>query len=524
MAMQTAVATSARESVQIIDCGLSPYGQVLDRQRRVHEEIVRKETSDTILIAEHHPVVTLGARKAANRLLLSEADLARKQIELIETTRGGGATAHNPGQIVFYPILDLRRLGLDINQYIRTLERIGVELLTRLGLVPTMRKNLPGLWIDNRKIASIGVRVSRSVTYHGMAINIRNDLSIFDAFVPCGLEGVEMTSVLKETGRRYSMTKVKQILTDLLIKHLRPIHEAKKQHRKLPAWLRRPLPAGGPFQNTESVLKSLGIETICDGANCPNRGMCRERGTATVLILGKTCTRNCRFCSVISGKPAPPDPGEPERIAEMARQLNLKYLVITSVTRDDLGDGGAGHFRDCINHVRQNCGDIRFEILTPDFKGCQSRALETLADALGFVFGHNVETVPSLYPVARPGADYHASLNLLRAAKQILGDIDTKSSIMLGLGETDAEVEQTLLDLRGAGCDRITIGQYLRPAKDRLDVTEYIRPEKFGYWKRKARELGFSWVCSEPFARTSYLADLPGAGENVDLRFGDFTP
>ncbi len=275
----------------------------------------------------------------------------------------------------------------------------------------------------------------------------------------------------------------------------------------MPTWLRRPLPANSAFQHTEKVLSSLSLETICSNANCPNRGECWARGTATVLILGNVCTRNCKFCSVSSGKPVPPDPTEALRLAEMARQLKLKYLVITSVNRDDLPDGGAKHFRDCIMMVRRQCPDINFEILTPDFRDCQTKALEILHFCLPFVFAHNVEMAPSLYHIARAGGDYHISLNLLKMAKENYDNVQTKSSIMLGLGETDSEVEQVLKDLINVGCDRVTIGQYLKPSNNSLDVVEYINPEKFSWWKKKAIKLGFSWVCASPYARSSYFAE-----------------
>lgn len=275
----------------------------------------------------------------------------------------------------------------------------------------------------------------------------------------------------------------------------------------MPAWLRRPLPAGGEYERTHGVLDRLGLKTICENANCPNRGECWRKGTATVLILGNICTRNCGFCSVAAGRPSPVDPTEPARIAEMVGQLKPRYLVITSVNRDDLSDGGAGHFRDCIAEVRRQCPDTGFEILTPDFLHCQERAVEILGEALPFVFAHNVETVPRLYPMARAGGDYRRSLDLLRKAKESWAAIQTKSSIMLGLGETDPEVEQVLRDLRRVGCDRITIGQYLKPDKNALDVVEYIAPAGFDRWKERAVGLGFSWVNSSVFARSSYLAE-----------------
>jgi lipoic acid synthetase len=210
---------------------------------------------------------------------------------------------------------------------------------------------------------------------------------------------------------------------------------------------------------------------------------------------------------VSSGKPQSPDPRESSRLAQMAKQMRLKYLVITSVNRDDLPDGGAGHFRDCVNEVRRQCPEMKFEILTPDFLNRQEKALEILRDSLPFVFAHNVETVPSLYPVARAGGDYMRSLNLLKMAHENFEGVPTKSSIMLGLGETDDEVVQVLNDLRQVGCDRITIGQYLKPSKQSLEVVEYITPAKFDFWKQKAMETGFSWVMSSPFARSSYFAE-----------------
>lgn len=277
--------------------------------------------------------------------------------------------------------------------------------------------------------------------------------------------------------------------------------------RRLPEWLRRPLPAGRTYDNTDHTLNDLSIQTICMHANCPNRGQCWTRGTATVLILGNVCTRNCKFCSVVSGKPMPPDPTEPERLAQMVEQMSLKYLVMTSVNRDDLPDKGASHFRDCILTVRKACPDTQFEILTPDFMGYEHQALESLKPALPFVFAHNVETVPELYPIARQGGHYQGSLALLALAKDMLGDIRTKSSIMLGLGETDDQVIRTLKDLRNVQCDRLTIGQYLKPDKHSLDVVDYITPEKFQGWQQIAHDLGFTWVISEPFARSSYFAE-----------------
>jgi lipoic acid synthetase len=539
-------AIQEKGNLRILDCGIADYRDVLELQQRLCEQRRDDKITNTVLIVEHRPVITLGARQKANKLLVSRDELEQMGIDVVDIRRGGGVTAHNPGQIVFYPILNLAQLGLGISEYIRELEAIGIELLRQLGVMSERRKGFPGLWTANKKIASIGVRVARGVTHHGMAINIQNDLSIFYHIIPCGLDEVEMTSVLKETGERKSMYGVKEKLIVLLREHFGKIKIGQRtkdptspsatpwqaeEGRKLPSWLKRPLPTAGSFSRTEDVLKSLRIETICDNANCPNRGECWERGTATVLILGNICTRRCKFCSVNKGKPKAVDTTEPARIAEMAKKLNLRYLVITSVNRDDLTDGGAGHFRDCIHEVRSRCPDVKIEILTPDFRDCQKKAIEILATEFlatevtentekkgnigysKFVFAHNVEIVPSLYKIARAGGNYHESLNLLKMAKETLrcaqGDIITKSSIMLGLGETDEEIEGVLRDLRSVGCDRITIGQYLKPSRDCFEVVEYVRPEKFDWWKQKAIELGFEWIICEPFARSSYFAEMP---------------
>jgi len=506
--MQTLEGKIRCEPLQIHDRGVEDFRETLELQHRLVEQRRQNEIGDTVLIVEHQPVITLGARQSANKLLIERDKISAKGIDIVEIRRGGGATAHNTGQLVFYPILNLQELHLDINEYIRTLEQIGIELLEQLGVKSERRKGFPGLWKNDKKIASIGVRVSRQITHHGMAINIQNDLSIFETIIPCGLENIKMTSVLNETGKKHPMQEIKNHLSQLLTKYFKPEIRNTKYQRRLPDWLRRPMPTAGEYSKTSDIVSSLGLETICMSANCPNRGQCWARGTATVLILGNICTRGCKFCSVAKGKPLSADATEPGRIAELAKKLKLHYLVITSVNRDDLPDGGAAHFRDCINEVRRQCPNVKFEILTPDFRNCQNEAIDILTEAIPFVFAHNVETVPSLYKKARAGGDYKRSLNLLKIAKDKYGNIPTKSSIMLGLGETDEEVEQVLKDLRAVGCDRLTIGQYLKPSKDSLEVLKYVTPEKFDWWKQRAIGLGFNWVISAPFARSSYFAEM----------------
>lgn len=274
-----------------------------------------------------------------------------------------------------------------------------------------------------------------------------------------------------------------------------------------PPWIRNRLKTGFTYHKTEGMLHTLGIHTICTEAKCPNQGTCWQQGTATVLILGTTCTRNCPFCSVAHGTPSPVEEEEPQKIAQLAHDLGISYLVITSVTRDDVPDGGAHQFARVMKQCRVMNPDIRFEILTPDFSHNQDEALKILSEQLPFVFSHNIETVPELYPLARPGASYERSLTLLEKAHQGWPEIPIKSSLMLGLGETEEQVRSVMRDLREVGCTRICMGQYLQPSKQSLEVKEFITPERFSLWEEEAYSMGFTWVIAEPFARSSFKAE-----------------
>ncbi|RJQ44389.1 MAG: lipoyl synthase [Nitrospiraceae bacterium] len=253
---------------------------------------------------------------------------------------------------------------------------------------------------------------------------------------------------------------------------------------------------------TKKILRHHGVSTVCEEARCPNQGKCFSENTATFMILGDRCTRNCAFCAVASSKPLPVDPHEPEKVAEAALALGLEFVVITSVTRDDLADGGAGQFAKTIHAVRKNNPSIRIEVLTPDFTG-NVEALKTVLEAGPDVFNHNIETVPRLYPAVRPVAVYMTSVNMLKTAKKTYPDIKTKSGIMLGLGESEYEVMSVMSDLRDAGCDFLTIGQYLQPRRNNIPVVEYVRPEVFEQYRIKGLEMGFSAVASSPLTRSS---------------------
>lgn len=272
-----------------------------------------------------------------------------------------------------------------------------------------------------------------------------------------------------------------------------------------PDWLKRRLPTGPAFETIKGMISRDGLHTVCQEAKCPNIWECYSHKTATFLILGSNCSRSCRFCSVPGGGLEPPDPREPARVARVARKMGLKYVVITSVTRDDLIDGGAGIFAATIKEIRHHIPQVRIEVLIPDFQGSKD-ALFTVLKAEPDVLNHNIETVPRLYPRVRPEADYRRSLELIHQANGFNPQLPTKSGLMLGLGESSEEIAQTLKDLLQARCRILTLGQYLQPSKDHLAVERYIPPEEFEAWREKALAMGFAEVASGPFVRSSYHA------------------
>jgi len=277
-----------------------------------------------------------------------------------------------------------------------------------------------------------------------------------------------------------------------------------KDQRK-PPWLKIRLSQLRDTTKVKSILNVTSLHTVCEEARCPNLGECFSSGTATILILGKVCTRKCGFCAVERGIPAAPDESEPERVAEAVSRMHLGYVVITSVTRDDLADGGASVFAGTIRSIRSLDPKIKIEVLIPDFQGDRS-ALVTVLNESPDVLNHNVETISRLYSQVRPQADYHRSLELLRRVKDYNPRMKTKSGFMLGLGETREEVLDLLRDLKKAGCDFLTIGQYLQPRPDRLPVVDYVHPEVFDEYKKIGEEMGFTSVASGPFVRSSFHA------------------
>jgi len=282
-----------------------------------------------------------------------------------------------------------------------------------------------------------------------------------------------------------------------------------------PKWIRARAANGARVNELKAVLREHQLHTVCEEAACPNLGECFTHGTATFMIMGDICTRRCPFCDVAHGKPKPLDENEPEHLAQTISAMGLSYVVITSVDRDDLKDGGAAHFTACIEAVREHCPSTKIEVLVPDFRGRMDRALEIMNQNPPDVFNHNLETVPRLYRAARPGADYQWSLDLLKAFGANNSDVPTKSGLMLGLGEEVEEIVQVMQDLYDHGCRMLTLGQYLQPSRHHLPVIRYVTPEEFDELADAARTIGFTNVASGPMVRSSYHADKQAAGESV---------
>jgi len=286
-----------------------------------------------------------------------------------------------------------------------------------------------------------------------------------------------------------------------------PIKIVPQAPMRKPEWIRMKVPDSARFQEIKQVLRENKLHTVCEEASCPNIGECFSGGTATFMILGDICTRRCPFCDVSHGKPLPPDINEPTNLARTIAQMYLRYVVITSVDRDDLMDGGAQHFVDCIQSVREQSPNIKIEVLVPDFRGRLDIAVEVLKIAPPDVMNHNLETVPRLYKQARPGADYQNSLNLLKVFGELHPDVPTKSGLMLGLGETDEEILEVMQDLRAHGVTMLTLGQYLQPSQHHLPVLRFVTPERFAEFEQQALAMGFTKAACGPMVRSSYHAD-----------------
>ena len=515
---------------------------------------------DVVFILEHPPVFTIGRHGSNDHLIVENDFLEQKNIPVIRIERGGEITYHGPGQLVGYPIIDLKAGRISVKAHMNALEEIMILTAADFGVKAARSSINPGIWVDDRKLGSIGVAVRHGITFHGFALNVNLSLEPFAWVNPCGLEGVRMTSLEKEKKVPVAMKAVRKriwhrlaevanlrfdfvSLTSLPVS--RPVAQSagemknsaksggtyKSTPQKVPGqagqpanltagkpkWLRRRLPSGPAHENVRNLIRTQALHTVCQQAKCPNQFECFSQQTATFLILGDRCSRDCRFCNVLTGPNQPPDVDEPRRVAETAREMKLHYVVITSVTRDDLIDGGSAHFAGTIRRVRQAIDDVRVEVLIPDFQG-DAEALKTVLSARPDVLNHNIETVSRLYPIVRPQADYGRSLDLLKRVSDYRPVIPSKSGLMLGLGEKDEELDQCLRDILNAGCRILTLGQYLQPSRDHLPVARFVPPEEFDAWRDTALKMGYTHVASGPFVRSSYHAkDLYQDSRKIDV-------
>jgi lipoyl synthase len=527
------------QNVRVLRTSRSDYCQCYALQRQLLAEIIEDRSRPaTIILTEHHPVITLGRSSRREHIVADPRMLKSAGVTVVDTDRGGDVTYHGPGQIVVYPILPLERFGgKDLGRFLRALEEVVIRALAHWGLIGQRIKGLSGVWVDGSKVCALGVGFRRWVSFHGIALNHTTNMDHFDLIVPCGIRNRRPVSLQQLLGPKLpGREQVEQVLLEEfsavfgagavdfveesvseLPAAIEPLAQRgrvnsarpkKAPARRHPPWLVKRLPVGGQEQSRKvgALLDDLKLNTVCRSANCPNVGECFARGTATFLIMGPVCTRSCRFCSVDKqALTSALDSQEPARVAEAARRLGLEHVVVTSVTRDDLADGGASHFVATVQALRAACPQATIELLIPDLGG-QRADLLTIMNSAPEVLNHNLETVPRLYSEVRPEADYHRSLEVLSEAKKMLPGVLTKSGLMVGLGERPQEVATVLQDLAGIGVGAVTIGQYLAPTQKHYPVAEYVRPEQFDDYAQLARQAGIKAVACGPWVRSSYGA------------------
>jgi len=508
------VASTGMSTTTVFHLATVEYEEACHLQQAVADARRDETIGDTLLLVEHPPVITIGRGGGEEDIVASAHRLRQAGIRVYHTDRGGRATYHGPGQLVAYPIL--KPSNGDLHRYVWQLEEVVIRLLVSYGLKAGRLAQYPGVWIDGQKVASVGIAVQDGVTHHGLALNVAPVMEHFDLLIPCGITSGRVTSLEREIGRTPDRVEVTQRFLEAfgevfecdMITTTAGVESLSANPEVHPAWLWRPVSAEteAAVAAVEKLIAGQSLHTVCREAHCPNIGECFTRGTATFMILGDKCTRGCRFCAVQHVRPAPPDADEPQRVADTAARLGLNYVVITSVTRDDLSDGGAGQFARTIRALRRRLAGATIEVLIPDLGGAHA-ALEQVLEARPDVVNHNLETVPRLYGQVRPHAYYRRSLAILAQTKALAPGIITKSGLMLGLGERTMEVLEVMRDLRQARCDLLTMGQYLQPTDRQVPVVRYLPPGEFAGYEARARSLGFRGVAAGPLVRSSYLAE-----------------
>ncbi len=495
-------------SLQIEHLKLISYRKAYDRQMqlvtKLHDD---KQADDVCLILEHEAVFTLGRNGSSDNVTVAKSFLQERGIELLTIERGGEVTYHGPGQVVCYPILNLRHNQLSVTEYIHSLEEIMLAVVHRFGITANRDSRNHGIWCGDQKLGSVGIAVRHGISYHGLALNVSVNLEPFSWMNPCGLTGVSMASMESILQKPLNYKAIEAAMAQEITRVFqRPAKKQKACRIAKPKWLKQPLPSGSGYERTRRLLSTTGLTTVCQEARCPNQFECFGKGAATFMLMGESCTRNCSFCAVEHGKIKPLDSSEPEKIAKAVHSLGLKYAVLTSVTRDDLPDGGAKHFALTVDAIRKLCPEILVELLIPDLQG-DAKALQYVCKYKPSVLNHNIETVASLYPKVRPQAVYARSLDLLRRVKTNNPDIVTKTGLMLGLGESREELTRTMNDIRDTGCNLLTLGQYLQPTVNNIAVNRYVSPEEFETIRKIALDLGFEGVAADPHVRSSYQAE-----------------
>jgi lipoic acid synthetase len=538
--------------------GRVPYRDALALQRALFRTT---SGDDWLLLLEHDHVFTIGVRARPEHLLVDPSAVGA---DLAKADRGGDVTYHGPGQLTGYPIVSVPTGSHSTPDYVSRLEQLVIDVLGDLGLPGAGRLlGAPGVWIGDRKICAIGVRISRGRSMHGFALNVDPDLTYFGHIVPCGItdkgvtslsaEGLHVTmrQVVDAVARRWADdgaadalpverqdvawrvrpddlspfsrgagTPVAVRLTGRLAEAgIDPARALPVGERK-PVWLRAKAEMGPAYRDLKRTIRSLDLVTVCEEAGCPNIFQCWADGTATFMINGDRCTRACGFCLVDTRKPEALDGSEPGRVAAAVARMGLAHAVVTAVARDDLDDGGAAAFAATVAAVHERCPTTAVEVLIPDCKG-DPAALGTVFAARPEILNHNIETVARLQRAVRPSASYARSLAVLARARA--AGLTTKSGMILGMGETMAEVIGTLADLRGVGCDIVTIGQYLRPTAAHLPVVRWWTPEEFAHLKEVGEAMGIPHVESSPLTRSSYHARQAAEAVLVTGATGSFS-
>ena len=551
-AVALAVPAPAAELLRVRWLGRVSYEDATALQRALHRSSGRH-----LLLLEHPSVYTLGLRGS-----LASVRVPPEQLDgqLVRADRGGDVTWHGPGQLVGYPVLPVPVRPGATTSYVAGLEQLVIDALADLGLPGATRSpGFPGVWVGDRKICAVGVRLTRGRSMHGFALNVDPDLSYFDAIVPCGIrdrgvtslaaEGVAATmrevvdAVAARAAQRWGNGGVERqdvawrapaddvqslsgsssagtpvrLLGRLAAAGVDASTSVPLAGRK-PPWLRAPVRMGAPFQQLRTDLRQRRLTTVCEEAGCPNIFECWGAGTATFMLNGARCTRACGFCLVDTRRPEPLDAGEPGRVAEAVEAMGLEHAVLTAVARDDLPDGGASAFAASVEAVRVRCPGTAVEVLIPDCKG-DAAALDTIFAARPDVVNHNLETVARLQRAVRPSASYARSLAVL--ARAAASGLTTKSGLILGMGESEDEVLGALADLRAVGVDIVTLGQYLRPTAAHLPVARWWHPDEFTRLAERGTAMGFAHVQASPLTRSSYHARDAAAAARADGAFSE---